>query len=118
VIDGISHADELLALGLEDVLDGDVALAFVALMQHSACHGALVDVPPSLREFVAGRMVEPVHEVDEALEIVRANVAKLRSMHTLSRRDDLLAQLDAAVASGDDKTMMRVMKELDALGRR
>ena len=64
VIDGISHADELLALGLEDVLDGDVALAFVALMQHGACHGALVDVPPSLREFVAGRMVEPVHEVD------------------------------------------------------
>ena len=118
VIDGISHADELLALGLEDVLDGDVALAFVALMQHGACHGALADVPPSLREFVAGRMVEPVHEVDEALEIVRANVAKLRSMHTLSRRDDLLAQLDAAVASGDDKTMMRVMKELDALGRR
>ena len=48
---------------------------------------------------------------------MRANVAKLRS-HTLSRRDDLLAQLDAAVASGDDKTMMRVMEELDALGRR
>ena len=43
-------------------------------------------------------------------------MAKLRSMHTLSRRDDLLAQLDAAVASGDDKTMMRVMEELDAFG--
>ena len=75
---------------------------------------ALVDVPPSLREFVAGRMVGPVHEVDRLSEIVRSGHAELEVSHTLSRRDDLLAQLDAAVASGDDKTMMRVMEGLDA----
>lgn len=118
VIDGFVHVDKLLETGLDEVLDGDFALAFVAIVQHGACHNALGDVPPSLREFVAGRLIEPLHEADDALEIVRANVAKLRSMHTLSRREDLVAQLDAAVASGDDKTMMRVMEELDALGRR
>ena len=41
VIDGISHADELLALGLEDASMATSRAAFVALMQHGACHGAL-----------------------------------------------------------------------------
>lgn len=103
--------------GVDSVLDGDFALALSVLMQRGVNVDALSDVPESLRGFVAARLVEPEHTSDEAAEIIRANVAKLSGMHRLSSRADLVAKLDAAVALGDDKTMMRVMKELDALGR-
>jgi DNA primase len=103
--------------GVDQALDGDFALALASLMQRGACIEVLSDIPASLRDFVAARLVEPVHERDDIAEIVRANVAKLQSMRTLSRKQDLLDELDAAVANGNDVDVMRVMNQLDALGR-
>jgi hypothetical protein len=87
-------------------------------MQHGARAEVLADVPASLRYFVAGRLVEPQHALEDIPEILRANVGKLLAMGKSSRHDDLITQLEAAVASGNDDEAMRVMQELDVLGRR
>jgi DNA primase len=102
----------------EQALDGDFALALGALMQHGVRAEALADVPTSLRDFVAGRLVEPAHALEDIPEILRANVGKLLAMGKSSRHNDLITQLEAAEASGNDDEAMRVMQELDALGRR
>lgn len=104
--------------GAEETLDGDFALALASLVRHGARPEVLGEIPASLRDFVAARLVEPVHERDEVPLILRANADKLRAMRRSERREDLLQKLDAAVASGDDDETMRVMEELDALGRR
>lgn len=111
-------ADDASWQGADEALDGDFALAFGALVRHGATNEALVEIPPSLQDFVAARMVEPLHGRDDIPEIIRANVAKLSAMHKLVSRDDLLKELDAAIASGNDTETMRVMTRLDAMGRR
>jgi DNA primase len=103
--------------GVDQVLDGDFALGFAALLEHGVTAESLRDVPASLREFVAARLVAPEYERDDASEIIRGNVAKLNGMRRLSRKDELVAALDAAVASGNDSEIMRAMADLDALGR-
>lgn len=104
--------------GAEETLDGDFALALASLVRHGARPEVLGEMPVALRDFVAERLVEPVHERDEVPLILRANADKLRAMRRSERREDLLQKLDAAVASGDDDETMRVMEQLDALGRR
>jgi len=111
-------ADEASWQGADQAFDGDFALAFGALVRHGATNEALAAIPPSLHDFVAARMVEPLHERDDIPEIIRANVAKLSAMHKLSSHEDLIKELDAAIASGNDKETMRVMGKLDAMGRR
>lgn len=119
LIDSPDERYELVTMhDVEQAFDGDFALALATLLQHGARVEALAEIPASLRDFVAARLVEPVHDRDDVAEIIRANVAKLSGMHKLSRREDLIAALDAAVASGKDDEMMRVMEQLDALGRR
>ena len=118
IIDLGGALDEASYDGAEAVLDGDFALAFAAVVQALSHHDMLRDVPESLRSFVAARIVEPGHVTSDADEIVRANVAKLRTMRALGRRDDLLRELDAAVASGNNKDQLRILDELDALRAR
>ena len=111
-------ADESLWQGADEALDGDFALAFGALVRNGATNEALAEIPPALHDFVAARMVEPLHAREDIPEIIRANVAKLRAMYKLVSRDDLLKELDAAIASGNDNETMRVMGQLDAMERR
>lgn len=118
LLDAPEALDENVGPDVEQALDGDFALAFSVLVRLGVRVEALAELPASVRDFVAARLVEPVHERDDVAEIVRANVAKLQSMRKLSRQEDLLKELDAAVASGNDGEAMRVMEQLDALGRR
>jgi DNA primase len=118
LIDDPEGLDENVATdGVEQALDGEFALALSVLMRLGVRAEALAEMPSTLRGFVAARLVEPMHERDDIPEIIRANVAKLEAMRKLSRQEDLLQELDAAVALGDDDEMMRVMGDLDALGR-
>ena len=110
--------DNIESMGVCNVLDGDFALATVAIMRHGAGPEALVDMPASLREFVAERLVASLHEPAAAVDIIRSNVNKLFAMQKRSRQEDLLQELAAAEVSGDSNKLARVMGELDALGRR
>jgi DNA primase len=103
---------------VENVFDGDFALALGQLLQHGATPLMLAGLADGLHAFVAGRLVAPLHDTGEATDVVRANVQKLLEMRKQSRVDDLLAELDTAMASGDDDEIMRVMTELDTLNRR
>jgi DNA primase len=119
LIDDPESADENAVMhGAEQVLDGDFALALATLLRHGVRPDALDELPSSLRDFVAERLVAPTHERGEIPDIIRANVNKLFAMQKRSRQEDLLEELDAAVTLGDDDEMTRVMVELDALGRR
>jgi DNA primase len=119
LIDDPEGLDEHLSLhDVEQALDGDFALALASLVQHGARTEALAEMPASLRDFVAARFVEPAHDRQDITEIIRANVGKLLAMRKGSRQDDLINELDAAVASGNDNEVMRVMAQIDALGRR
>jgi DNA primase len=111
-------ADESSWHGADQAFEGDFALAFGALVRHGATNEALAAIPIPIQDFVAARMVEPLHDRDDIPEIIRANVAKLSAMHKLSSREDLIKELDAAIASGNDNETMRVMKKLDVMGRR
>lgn len=110
--------DETSWQGADQAFDGEFALAFGALVRYGATSEALGEIPPSIHDFVAARMVEPLHGREDIPEIIRANVAKLSAMHKLVSRDDLLKELDAAIASGNDNETMRVMAKLDAMERR
>lgn len=117
IIDDMESLDEHLLMSVEQELDGDFALACASLFQHGPRSEALADMPASLREFVASRLVAPVHDRDDVADVIRGNVAKLVQMRSTSRREDLLQELDAAVALGDDEEMLRVMAKIDVLGR-
>ena len=49
---------------------------------------------------------------------VGINWLPILSVRKRVSQEDLIKELDAAVASGDDKELARVMADIDALGRR
>jgi DNA primase len=118
MIDDPESVDEWLTTRIEQELDGDFALATAALLRYGARTEALAEVPASLRDFVAARLVTPVHERDEVASVIRGNVAKMATMRKRVSQEDLIKELDTAVASGNDNELARVMADIDALGRR
>lgn len=118
LLDDLDCIDKHLTDDVGDVLEGDFALAASVLLSGTSASAIVTEMPESLRAFVAARMVAPEVDRDDVETIIAANVARLRAMRRRSSHGDLMKALDAAVASGNEAEQLRVMRELDALGRR